>query len=185
MNCPICEGYILKPKRQENGVITFSCDNCHGALLSIIHYIDSSRSNRKATYVTHAINQIDDTKELINCPKCSGFMTKYKISNQTHNRLDLCFRCYETWIDSGEWQLLQQLELENQLPNIFSQEWQDKIVAEEVSRKIQAKYEDYFGADFEKIQQIKSFIDNHRNKASIIRYLEAKDKLKVENVDKI
>lgn len=171
MNCPKCKGYILKPKKQENGLIALSCDKCHGELLSIIHYIDWSSKNENNVVSTGSIHEIDETKQLINCPKCSGFMTKYKISNQTHNRLDLCFRCYETWIDSGEWQLLQQLELHNVLPSIFSDEWQNKILEEDVKTKEMLRYESYFGNDYEKIAKFKQWLDGNDKKVNVIDFL--------------
>ena len=171
MNCPKCKGYILKPKKHENGLISLSCDKCHGGMLSIIHYIDWSKKNKNNVTSDNEIHKIDETKQLINCPKCFGFMTKYKISNQTHNRLDLCFRCYEIWIDSGEWQLLQQLELDKKLPNIFSQEWQKNIVTKEMNEKRLKRYENYFGNDFEKIAKFKNWLDNYDKKSNVIHFL--------------
>ena len=128
MNCPKCKGYHLKPQKLDNGLVALSCDNCNGALLSIVQFIQWRATQKSSDVQSSGICEIDETSQLLHCLKCAGFMTKYKISNQTHNRLDLCFRCYETWIDSGEWQLLQQLDLYQRLDDIFSDQWQNHLL---------------------------------------------------------
>ena len=171
MNCPKCKGYHLKPQKLDNGLIAITCDNCHGTLLSIIQYFQWREIQQIPDNQSNTICEIDETSQLLHCPKCTGFMTKYKISHQTHNRLDLCYRCYEVWIDSGEWQLLYQLDLQHNLENIFSEKWQKQMrdISFNQNQLVQSKK--YFTEDFDKIHEIKQWLDNHPQKLTIINYL--------------
>lgn len=172
MHCPNCQGNILKPKKLENGLITLACDNCNGALLSVLQYIHY----RDITGDIHpsditSVFEIDESSHALDCPKCSGFMTKYRISNQTNNRLDLCFRCYEVWFDTGEWQLLQQLDLQNKLPDIFSHEWQKQLVFEIVEEVKTKHYKGNFGLNYKRIDQFKQWLENYDKKAEVLNFL--------------
>lgn len=171
MNCPKCEGYHLKPKRLENGLVTLSCDNCHGSLLSIVQFIQWKEAQNTFPIQSDSIVEVDESSGLLNCPKCCGFMTKYKICEQTHNRLDLCFRCYETWIDSGEWQLLQQLDLHQQLEKIFTETWQNHLVQNIVEENSKKRVKKHFGEAFSRINAFKLWLDSYEKKNDVIDYL--------------
>ncbi|WP_197276810.1 MULTISPECIES: hypothetical protein [unclassified Pseudoalteromonas] len=62
-------------------------------------------------------------------------MRKFRISGCHNNRLDLCNSCYDVWLDDGEWQTLQALQMSNLMPSIFTIPWQKKV-------RIQAQDED-------------------------------------------
>ncbi len=171
MNCPKCQGYHLKPKKLDNGLIALSCDHCKGSLLSIVQFIQWRDTQETKGNTSQTICEIDETSDLIYCPKCSGFMTKYQISNQTHNRLDLCFRCYETWIDSGEWQLLQQLDLQKNLESIFSEKWQKHLLLKNVEENAEKRIKNHFGNAFNKINAFKMWLDTYDKKNDVIDYL--------------
>ncbi len=46
----------------------------------------------------------------------------------------MCSVCDEAWLDGGEWQLLEQLQLSDKLPSVFSDAWQRKIRTESSER---------------------------------------------------
>ncbi len=171
MNCPKCDGYHLKPQKLDNGLVALSCDNCHGSLLSIVQFIQWRATQKNTDDKNNVICEIDETSQLLYCPKCSGFMTKYRISNHTHNRLDLCFRCYEVWIDSGEWQLLSQLDLQQQLDDIFSDRWQNNLVRHLVEEKTAKRVKNHFGEAFNRINTFKMWLDSYEKKNDVIDYL--------------
>lgn len=176
MNCPKCKNYHLKPYKLDNGLLVLLCDNCQGTLLSIVQYIQW-RELQPTINKINTICEIKETHELLHCPKCSGFMTKYHISNKTHNRLDLCFRCYETWIDSGEWQLLQQLDLHTNIENIFSEGWQNNVSNQHFKEMELKRIKTLFKDDFEEIERIKNWIYTHKQKQTIINYLQKEAKI--------
>lgn len=161
----------FKTQKIRQWLIALSCDNCQGSLLSIVQFIQWRDTQETKENSSQSICEIDETSDLIYCPKCSGFMTKYQISNQTHNRLDLCFRCYETWIDSGEWQLLQQLDLKKKLENIFSESWQNNLVHDVVEEKAEKRVKNHFGEAFNKINAFKMWLDTYDKKNDVIDYL--------------
>ncbi len=171
MNCPKCKGYHLKPQKLDNGLVALSCDNCNGTLLSIVQFIQWRATQKDSDVKSSGICEIDETSQLLHCPKCAGFMTKYKISNQTHNRLDLCFRCYETWIDSGEWQLLQQLDLYQRLDDIFSDQWQNHLLHNTIEEKTEKRVKNHFGEAFSKINAFKMWLDSYEKKNDVVQYL--------------
>ena len=95
MNCPNCKDTELLPNKIDDALTAMTCNTCHGAIISLEHYIQYQEINGTIkTPEIEMIIAIDDTACALNCPNCSGFMTKYRISNHTNNRLDLCFSCY-------------------------------------------------------------------------------------------
>jgi len=170
MNCPKCNGYRLKPQKLENGLLAFACDNCQGSLLPMLQYL------QWAEYHSTTIDRCtefksDETSQALLCPKCSGLMTKYRISAQSENRLDICNRCYETWLDSGEWQLLKHLHVLDKLPKIFTEAWQKNIRSELVDEKQQNRDKTHFGNDFEQIKTFKAWLEKYDKKEDVLIYL--------------
>ncbi|MEH6469966.1 MAG: hypothetical protein V7752_01840 [Halopseudomonas sp.] len=99
-------------------------------------------------------------------------MTKFRIGLANDNRIDLCGSCDDAWLDNGEWQLLKQLELHDQLPKIFTEGWQRNIRRQRQQQQVQAKYTELIGEEsFSKVDQFKSWVDKHPQKDQIKQYL--------------
>ena len=58
-------------------------------------------------------------------------VTKYRISSDYDNRLDLCANCDETLLDKGQWSLLKpeliQLNLIDRMSTVFAEKWQRQV----------------------------------------------------------
>lgn len=93
----------------------------------LLYYRDwverSSGSEYDAINEQAAVEKIEDTHAALACPKCKKIMTKYKVFEGASNRLDLCTGCDEVWLDGGEWALLKYLEISQQMPAIFTDQW--------------------------------------------------------------
>ncbi len=175
MHCPKCKTIILKPTKLDDSLPVFGCPECGGSLLSLLYYrdwaervtLDSSDFESSSEVVEDA-----DTKTSLSCPKCSRIMTKYSISGSIHSRLDLCGNCDEAWLDGGEWQLLKSLEMANRLPKIFTDQWQQKVRSEKMElSKIERLKKVIDEIDTEKAREIKKWINEHANKATIIQFI--------------
>jgi Zn-finger nucleic acid-binding protein len=99
-------------------------------------------------------------------------MTKYRLSGTVANRLDVCSLCDEAWLDGGEWQLLEQLQLSDKLPAVFSDTWQRKIRVESSERLRQDILRRDLGADdAAKVETIRAWVKDHPAKSTILTYL--------------
>lgn len=99
-------------------------------------------------------------------------MTKYRLSGTVANRLDVCPTCDESWLDGGEWELLEQLQLSDKLPSVFTDTWQRKIRKEGSERMRQDILRKTIGdADTIKVESLRSWLNDHPAKSAILTYL--------------
>jgi Zn-finger nucleic acid-binding protein len=99
-------------------------------------------------------------------------MTKYRLSGTVANRLDVCHLCDEAWLDGGEWQLLEQLQLSDKLPAVFTDTWQRKLRQEVTERTRQDILRRTIGdADAGKVESVRSWLNEHPAKSTILTYL--------------
>jgi len=106
------------------------------------------------------------------CPKCSGMMTKYRIGNETQNRLELCAHCDEVWLDAGEWDLVKNLDLHNKLSSVFTDAWQRNIRLQKETDNLRAYYSALVGAEaFKRLEDLKQWIDQHEKRGELLHYL--------------
>lgn len=176
MQCPNCQGCGLAPVEIAPGLIGAGCSQCSGALLSLIqyrywadHFHTAHQESQNAEPESVAI---EDSQGAKLCPKCSKLMTKYRIGLQTENRIELCAHCDEAWLDSGEWQLLETLDLQQQLPVIFTDAWQKKIRNQRQQEHLRRHYTQLLGDEkFSKIEEFKQWLDKQPQASAIKHYL--------------
>ncbi|WP_444997617.1 TFIIB-type zinc ribbon-containing protein [Aliikangiella sp. IMCC44359] len=142
MFCPKCKDSRLKPAKLDEGLSAMGCNQCNGALVSLLYYrdwIERSKGALEAPSV-ELLKGFDseDSTSALSCPKCSRLLQKFRISGCSSNRLDLCTSCDEVWLDGGEWELIKALELSQEMPMVFTEQWQKKIrnqVSDEARRE--------------------------------------------------
>lgn len=99
-------------------------------------------------------------------------MTKYRLSGTVGNRLDVCRGCDEAWLDGGEWQLLEQLQLSDKLPSVLTEAWQRKLRQEGNERMRQDILRRTIGEeDASKVESLRAWLNGHRAKSAILNYL--------------
>ncbi len=174
MKCPNCKSNELVPTELDRGLVGAGCNSCDGTLLPLINYrywletIGESIDNDNVDQHVEA----DDSKAAKLCPKCGKMMTKYRIGYDQENRVELCGHCDEAWLDSGEWQLLKSLELQDDLSEVFTDAWQRKLRIDHEKQKWDQHFTQLFGVeDFKKISEFKSWIDQHPEAADIKHFL--------------
>jgi len=176
MNCPLCKNHVLKPITLADDLPAEGCSHCQGALVSLLSYrvwlerhpVDAQlAAERQLGSVIEAV----DTAHALICPKCSGIMNKYRIAAETENKIDLCVRCNDVWLDKGEWALIQLLELADKLPRIFYDSWQKQIRTTHSHALKEQKFKELLGDDYAEIVRIRGWINGHEQRRALLDYL--------------
>ncbi|NVJ67478.1 MAG: zf-TFIIB domain-containing protein [Gammaproteobacteria bacterium] len=168
--CPTCENTPLKPYKLEPNLPAKVCVKCNGCFINLLSYRNwlDGVSSPKLASVTKAEVISDDTRSAMACPNCSRLMQKFLIKAGVKNRVDVCLKCDEAWLDEGEWQLLHQLGLNEKLTRITTEPWQIRVkqdaAKERVEEGIKAKLGD---ADFAKVNEFKVWLQQHPQKKLI------------------
>ncbi|WP_020160136.1 TFIIB-type zinc ribbon-containing protein [Methylobacter marinus] len=176
MNCPFCKTHRLKPTRLTAELPAESCSQCHGALVSLLSYrtwLDRHPVAEQLAADQQQGTRVEpvDASHALFCPKCAGIMTKYRIAAETENRIDLCVRCNEIWLDNGEWELIISLELADKLPRIFYDSWQKQIREVHFQDLKEQKFRELLGADYDEIVRIRDWIDGHAQRRTLLDYI--------------
>ncbi|MEH6449200.1 MAG: zf-TFIIB domain-containing protein [Oleispira sp.] len=178
MKCPKCKSPDLHPTKMEQGLSAMGCNKCQGVFVSLLYYRDwAERFGIAATTESVQAEEVqvedaENTRAAMGCPKCSRIMTKYRISSGHDNRLDLCANCDEAWLDKGEWSLLKSLNLGAKIPAVFTEQWQRQVrqqVTEENRRK---RFVEALGEETVKeADKVRQWIAKEPKRAQILQYL--------------
>ena len=177
MKCPRCKTPDLQPTLIEDYLPAMGCGTCHGSLVSLLYYRHWAETQKPPTPgaadATTAVEvETDDTTSALSCPKCSRFMTKYKLTGTVSNRVDVCNSCDEAWLDRGEWELLERLQLSHRIPAILTDEWQRQIrheLSEESRRSILART--IGGESATRVEDFRTWLGETGHKPEIMVYL--------------
>jgi Zn-finger nucleic acid-binding protein len=136
MHCPKCRSELA------NGILsdmllTKHCHECAGEWISGHNY-QSWRSDRPETttnpdaiaknyHLPYTPSSFD--AKAAACPECGRIMARGKISLKEPFYVEHCLTCGGIWCDRGEWEVLEQLNLHTNIPQIFSGTWQAKARA--------------------------------------------------------
>jgi Zn-finger nucleic acid-binding protein len=175
MKCPHCKTADLQPTMIEEYLPAMGCSTCNGSLVSLLyyrHWAETRKTPGAATEGTAAALEATDTTAAITCPKCERIMAKYKITGRVSNRLDVCSTCDEAWLDGGEWELLEALQLSLKMPAIFTEAWQRRIrreLTEETRRSILTRMIGQEGTA--RVEDFRSWLAGNKHKSDILTYL--------------
>jgi Zn-finger nucleic acid-binding protein len=99
-------------------------------------------------------------------------MTKYKLVGDVDNRLDVCATCDEAWLDGGEWELLEQLQLSTTMPAVFTDAWQRRLRNEKTEDTRRSILKTTIGESAaSKVEEFRTWINTQRHKSTILTYL--------------
>ncbi|HTG77909.1 MAG TPA: hypothetical protein VL546_12140 [Steroidobacteraceae bacterium] len=172
MKCPRCKSPQLLPTMIEEHLPAMGCTTCNGSLVSLLYYRHWAETQKASDSKVATAVATNDTTAALTCPKCERIMMKYKVSGTVSNRLDVCGLCDEAWLDGGEWELLEALQLSHIMPAIFTDEWQSRIrreIAEESRRLILART---IGDEpLARVEEFKAWLANNEHKSEIMTYL--------------
>lgn len=174
MKCPRCKSPDLLPTMIEEYLPAMACAECQGSLVSLLYYRHwaETRKPDTATAERSASTPPRDTTGALMCPKCSRVMTKYKLLGSVDNRLDVCATCDEAWLDGGEWELLEQLQLSHKMPAIFTDSWQRRLREEKTEETRSAILKRTIGAGgAAKVEAFRAWLNGEKHKSTILTYL--------------
>jgi Zn-finger nucleic acid-binding protein len=176
MKCPRCKTADLKPTMIEEQLPALGCSTCHGSLVSLVYYRHWAETQKPPPPEAPAADagsvETTDTTIAITCPKCGRLMTKHKLAGSVANRVDVCASCDEAWLDRGEWELLEALQLSHDMPSIFTDEWQRRIrreMSDDMRRSILQRSIGVEGVA--KVDAFKDWLAGNKHKSEIMAYL--------------
>jgi Zn-finger nucleic acid-binding protein len=177
MKCPHCQTSDLRPTMIEEFLPAMGCGTCHGSLVSLLYYRHWAETQKAAAPAGATVDTVQgletsETKKAVMCPKCSRLMTKYKLTGGVTNRVDVCGTCDEAWLDGGEWELLERLQLSLDMPAIFTEAWQRRIrheLSEETRRSILTRLVGEEGTA--RVETFRTWLADNEHKSHILTYL--------------
>ena len=175
MKCPKCKTSDLQAAKLDGGLPAMGCAACGGTSIALLYYRDwAERAAADLEPATEAAvsepNQ--DSKTALPCAKCGSLMTKFAIAGTTDNKLDLCTRCDEAWLDGGEWELLKSLNLAKEIPAVLTDAWQRKVREERMEAKRRDRLERVVGSeDLAKVEAFREWLVANSHRTEILFYL--------------
>jgi Zn-finger nucleic acid-binding protein len=175
MKCPSCQTPDLKPTMIEEYLPAMSCEACEGSLVSLLYYRHWAETQKPAPdepgAASATVETADTTKALV-CPKCSRIMMKFKVTGAHANRLDVCNLCDEAWLDRGEWELLEALQLSHVLPSIFTESWQRRIRHEQSEETRRTILRRTIGDEAaQRVEDFRAWLNSLKHKPDVMAYL--------------
>jgi len=173
MKCSSCGTGRLESSYFEGLFACHSCTDCGGDLILLGDFLRWQELNPESKFEVEAEVGVvaEETKRAMICPLTGTLMTKYRISADTEHRLDLSPTINAVWLDKGEWQLLKEKGLANNLNQIFTNHWQRDIHAVETSEMLDELNARKFGEHYEQVKAFKSVFKGMKNRQEVIAYL--------------
>ena len=178
MKCPSCPSSPLHLTDLASHLKASSCFSCKGKWIAASDYwtwLDRQGEALPEKTPDDIPLQVADTQKAKLCPRCQRIMLRYRVGHGLDFRLDQCGHCKGIWFDANEWEALAQRNLHDEVHLIFSAPWQSKIRKAEARQMLDTIYENSFQADYDKVKQIKAWLDTHPEKKRIIDYLNNPD----------
>ena len=175
MKCPSCKATGLVPTMIEEYLPAMGCTSCKGSLVSLLyyrHWAETQKPSRDEAAPPPTAVEVSETQSAITCPKCSRIMTKFRIAGDVANRVDVCVSCDEAWLDQGEWELLESLQLSLKVTSIFSDAWQRRIrqeASESTRRAILWRMIGEEGA--KRVEEFRDWLAQSKYRPEILAYL--------------
>lgn len=174
MNCPNCKTAELKPTTLETALPGYVCGQCQGNWIASGDY-GRWRERRVPRPSEQRHEELEiavmDTERIKFCPECRRMMLRYLVGRGTGIGLDQCTGCNGMWFDGGEWELLRQRNLHDEVHSVFTAAWQDAVRREELRSRLDAIHRERFGSDYEEIKRLRAWIETHPERVRIIAFL--------------
>lgn len=140
-------------------------------MLSYRYWLDNYELPEKGEVSVEAIDG-NDTSRALACPKCHKLMHKFWLDAGHQTRVDMCTSCDEVFLDSGEWELLQELDLVSAFPQVFTDQWQNNVRRTRNKQRVDEKYQQALGDEvFNQTKTFSSWLHEQPKKNLILEYL--------------
>ncbi|WP_395343744.1 zf-TFIIB domain-containing protein [Ningiella sp. W23] len=179
MNCTSCKNGVLRPSFIDGQFRAHTCTNCGGNWILVEDFVSWKEQNPEYQFSQPSQwseDEVSETASAMLCPITGLIMRKLKVTAQTSHRIDFSSSVAGIWLDKGEWELLKAEGIAGTLNNVVTQQWQNKIREQSASNNFAEIYEEKFGIDnYQKIKEIKQWLDAQPQKADLRSYLLAEN----------
>ena len=183
-NCPNCSKTQLTIQEPTANLAAQQCPSCNGYWIKLNDYRKWQKNTEQLTAVTNDIEveaeTVESTHALL-CPESGGLMTKFRVSSDTDHRIDWSAHSDGIWLDSGEWELLIEKGVADKLNQIFTEQWQDKILNETSKNTKEQRLIEQLGEEnYSRLQLVRTWLHEQpaENKALMVSFLVAPDPFK-------
>ncbi|WP_104398870.1 TFIIB-type zinc ribbon-containing protein [Vibrio penaeicida] len=181
MKCTSCNTGVLEPKFIDGMFPAHICNECEGNWILVEDYVAWKEDNPAYPISNSVTCEISDTETALLCPQTGTIMRKLRISSNISHRLDYSVAVGGIWLDKGEWSIIREGGLANSLNAVVTTQWQKNIRTNNSTENFVSLYNDKFGEEtYEKLKDIRSWINAHPNKHDLQAYLSAEDPYSAE-----
>ncbi len=183
MQCTSCKTGELIPSTIDKTLTCHTCNHCGGNWIKLEDYIEWHKTQPSRQAVVDEIGVEVETVEshqALLCPETGAIMTRFRISSDTEHRIDWCSQSAAIWLDRGEWELLKEKGVADKLDQIFSRQWQAKIMAETARNTREAQLIEKLGEEnYSRLKLVRTWLheQSDENKAIMVSFLVARDPL--------
>jgi Zn-finger nucleic acid-binding protein len=183
MKCPVCKTNTLGAFTLDDDLSAYTCSQCNGIWILSNAYLTWQRAKAREMPKKPGDIPFDptwETKELKLCPECGHILARYKIFPNVNYYLDRCHSCNGIWFDKNEWDALATRNLHDNLNEFFTHPWQEKLHKQETAHRMEELYLSKFGqADYEYIQKVRLWLQDHPRRNMLLAFLQAEDPYKI------
>ncbi|NEO87824.1 MAG: zf-TFIIB domain-containing protein [Spirulina sp. SIO3F2] len=183
MKCPACKGSTLQTIHLESHLKAAHCPACEGKWITADdywHWLEQHGDTLPEKEPEGIPIKAADQQQAKLCPDCQRIMLRYKVGHGLNFRLDQCGSCNGIWFDANEWEALKQRNLHDEVHLIFSAPWQSQIRKDEARQLLEGIYAQTFQTDYAKVQELKTWLDPHPQRAAILDYLASLDPYSIQ-----
>ena len=178
MKCPSCSASPLQPISLESQLKASGCNDCEGRWISTKNYwawLDQHGDRLPEKEPDGISLDSADTQRAKLCPQCQHIMLRYKVGHGLDFAIDQSRSCNGEWLDAKEWDLLKQRNLHDEIHLVFSAAWQAQLRKDSAKKGLSDTYSEHFKDEYDKIKQLKTWLNSHPQKARILDYLTNSD----------
>jgi Zn-finger nucleic acid-binding protein len=175
LKCPICKTAVLVDDVLPGGPPSHRCTECRGQWVEADSYwkwLETNANSPPQGAQRNPHSAAPESAKAKLCPGCGRLLTRAKVGRGAEFWLDRCAHCGGIWFDADEWDALLALGLHDDVHFVFSDAWQAEISRIDRQRQHDRLLREKLGdADFEKIQQIKTWLDAHQHRVEMYAIL--------------
>ncbi|MBD1875821.1 zf-TFIIB domain-containing protein [Nodosilinea sp. FACHB-131] len=181
--CPKEGDIDLQDSQLAPGLAVHGCPSCGGSWIPPEHYATWQRSQIdpdapvRVAVLPLSLHTGFEPAALDNraalCPDCRSYLVRGRITlPQGSFYVERCPNCNGIWCDGGEWEILQQLDLQAHINYIFSADWQAQVRELEHTEREKLATIDKLGTDIaQRVFELADLLEQHPNGDFGVAYL--------------
>ena len=181
--CPKEGDIDLQDNQLAPGLAVHGCPSCGGSWIPPENYADWQRQQNdpdapiRVAVLPLSLHTGFEPAALDNraalCLDCRSYLVRGRITlPQGSFYVERCPNCNGIWCDGGEWEILQQLDLQAHIDYIFSADWQSQVRELEHTERERMATIDKLGPDVaQRVFELADLLEQHPNGDFGVAYL--------------